>query len=106
MNVTAEDLRRLITVEPRSLFRDADTLVVSDDGVVTVPFRVVSATLSGETRFVHRVLTTRAELAEVGVVSGRHPRTNDGSDLDERLAELARGLTDDLNEPADKQPGQ
>jgi len=102
VTVTAEHLRRLATVDPKSMFRDADTLVLSDEGLTLVPFRVVSETLAGRTRFVHRLLCTRGELTEMGIVVGRRPRTMDGSDLDARLAELAAELNESLTsgEPA------
>jgi hypothetical protein len=94
VTVTADHLRRLATVDPDSMFRDADTLVLSDEGLTLVPFRVVSETLAGRTRFVHRLLCTRGELAEMGVVAGRRPRTMDGSDLDARLVVLAAELNE------------
>lgn len=103
--VTVEHLRWLATVDPQSMFRDADTLVLSDEGLTLVPFRVVSETLAGRTRFVHRLLFTRSELRENGVVVGRHPRTMDGTDLDARLTVLAAELNDALTdtEPAEEQ---
>ena len=103
--VTVEHLRRLATVDPDSMFRDADTLVLSDDGLTLVPFRVVSETLAGRTRFVHRLLFTRSDLTEGGVVVGRHPRTMDGGDLDALLAVLAAELNDALadTDPAKEQ---
>ena len=103
VTVTAEHLRRLATVDPQSMFRDADTLVLSDEGLTLVPFRVVSETLAGRTKFVHRLLFTRGELTESGVVVGQRPRTMDGGDLDAKLAALAAELNDALaasDEPA------
>ena len=73
VTVTADHLRRLATVDPDSMFRDADTLVLSDEGLTLVPFRVVSETLAGRTKFVHRLLCTRGELRESGVEVGRRP---------------------------------
>ena len=104
VTVTAEHLRRLATVDRESMFRDADTLVLSDEGVTLVPFRVVSETLAGRTKFVHRLLFSRSELRESGVEVGTRPRTMDGSDLDVRLAELAVELNELLadNEHEDR----
>lgn len=96
--VTVEHLRQLATVDPKSLFRDADTLVLSDEGLTLVPFRVVSETVAGRTKFVHRMLCTRSELRESGVEVGARPRLMDGGDLDARLAELAAELNDALEE--------
>lgn len=99
--VTVEHLRRLATAKPESLFRDADTLVLSDEGITIVPFRIVSDTLAGRTQFVHRLLLHRAELAESGVQTGRRPKTFDGGSLDDRLAEIAAGLNEVLAEADD-----
>jgi hypothetical protein len=94
--VTVEHLRRLATVDPRSLFRDADTLVDSDEGITIVPFRLVTEALEGRGGFVHRLLYHRSALAENGIQAGAHPRTLDGSDLDERLAGIAAGINEAL----------
>lgn len=96
--VTAEDVRHLATVDPKSLFRDADTLVLSEEGVVIVPFRFVVEALDGRSKFVHRLLLSRSELADSGVEVGRKPKTFDGSDLDERLARIAAGLNEGLGD--------
>ena len=45
-HVTAEHLRRLATVDKSSMFRDAGTLIDTEEGVTQVPFRVVEATLT------------------------------------------------------------
>lgn len=96
--VTVEHLRRLATVDPKSLFRDADTLVLSEEGITIVPFRVVSETLAGQAAFVRRLLLHRSELRESGVQVGRRPKRFDGGNLDDRLAEIAAGLNEVLAE--------
>ena len=94
--VTAEHLRRLATVDKSSMFRDAGTLIDTEEGVTQVPFRVVEATLDGQTTLAYcRLLYDRRQFIEDGVVAGARPRTVDGSDLDARLGVLADGINDD-----------
>ena len=99
--VTAEHLRRLATVDKGSMFRDAGTLIDTEEGVTQVPFRVVEATLSGQTTLAHcRLLYDRRQFIEDGVVAGARPKTIDGSDLDAKLAMIAACLNDDPEEAA------
>lgn len=91
--VTAEDLRALAAIDRRSLFRDADTLIDSDEGIIRVPFRVVEETLAGRGRLtLCRLLYAREHFIEDGIVIGKTLRTIDGSSLDERLTVIAIGL--------------
>jgi len=93
--VTPEHLRRLATVDKSSLFAGADTLIDSDEGIIAVPFRVVEEALNGRTRLrLCRLLYSRSQFIEDGIVVGREPRALAG-DLEERLAVIAEGL----NEP-------
>lgn len=48
--VTADHLRRLATVDRRSLFAGADALIDAGDEIIRVPFSVVAAALEGRTR--------------------------------------------------------
>ena len=101
--VTAEDLRRLATVDRTSLFREADTLVLSEEGITIVPFTLVSDSLSGRSRFVHRLLFSRTEFADAGIQAGPHPKTFDGSDLDVRLARIAAELNEAIAETTESE---
>lgn len=93
--VTAGDLRRLATLDEASLFRDADTLIDCGEGVIRVPLKVVEETLSGRTKFTScRLLYSRGQFGDDGVVVGKKPRTSNGCDLDARLADLAAGIND------------
>jgi hypothetical protein len=93
--VTAEHLRRLATVDRLGLFRDADTLVLSTEGgIMQVPLGVVEATLEGRSSFVIRMLYSRGQFADDGVITGRNPRAADGRDLDAFLASFAACLND------------
>ena len=97
-HVTAEHLRRLATVDKSSMFRDAGTLIDTEEGVTQVPFRVVEATLDGRTKLTHcRLLYDRSQFIEDGVVAGARPKTIDGSDLDVKLAVIAAGLNDECD---------
>jgi hypothetical protein len=98
--VTADHLRRLATVDRHSLFRDADTLIDSDEGVIAVPFKVVTDALAGNSRLKScRLLYSRTCFIEDGIVIGGKPKTVDSSDdLDERLAEIAAGLNSPVAE--------
>ena len=93
--VTADHLRRLATVDKRSLFADATTLIDTEDGVLQVPFRVVEAALDGRSKLTScRLLYDRSQFIEDGVRVGTRPRTVDGSDLDVRLGILADGINE------------
>jgi hypothetical protein len=92
-HVTVDDLRRLATVNRDSLFRDAGTLIDTEEGILAVPFRVVSDALIGQSRLqVCRLLYSRIQFIDDGVLTGAKPRTIDGSDLDVRLAVIADGI--------------
>ena len=91
--VTAKHLLALATRDPGSLFRDADTLVTSREGISIVPFGVVLAALEGKSPFAGRVLYHRERFADDGIVAGKRPRTADGSDLRARLEGIAGYLT-------------
>ena len=94
--VTADHLRRLATVDKRSLFADATTLIDTEDGVLQVPFRVVEAALDGRSKLACcRLLYDRSQLIEDGVLAGTRPRTVDGGDLGVRLGVIANGINDD-----------
>jgi hypothetical protein len=91
--MTTGDLRRLATVDPGSLFRDADSLADTSEGIMIVPWRIVTATMEGRTRFTSfRLLYTRDQFTDDGVIIGKKPRTTDGIDLDDRLAVIAAGI--------------
>src|SRR5262245_42206238 len=94
--VTAEHLRRLATVDKRSLFAGATTLIDTEEGVIQVPWCVVAKTLEGRTKLACcRLLYDRSQFIEDGVIIGASPRTLDGRDLDGWLAELATGINED-----------
>jgi hypothetical protein len=101
--VTAGDLRRLATVDSKSLFRDADTLVLSEEGITIVPFKFVADALSGHNKFVHRLLLSRSELADSGIEAGAKPKTFDGSDLDARFADIAAVLNEAIAETTESE---
>lgn len=93
--VTVEHLRHLATTCRNSLFADCGTLVDTEDGIITVPFRVVTAALSGESKLAScRLLYDRSMFIEDGIITGPRPKTVDGSDLDARLAIIAAGIND------------
>lgn len=97
--VTADHLRRLATVDKRSLFADATALIDTEDGITQVPFRVVADVLDGNSRLRScRLLYDRSQFIEDGVIAGAHPKTVDGGSLDARLAVLADGINDDPEE--------
>jgi hypothetical protein len=91
--VTAKQLLALATRDPGSLFRDADTLVTSSEGITIVPLGVALAALGGQSAFADRVLYHRERFADDGIVAGKRPRTTDGSDLLTRLEGIAGYLT-------------
>ena len=94
--VSADHLRRLATVDRRSLFADATTLIDTEDGVLQVPFRVVEAALDGRSKLTScRLLYDRSQFIEDGVIAGKRPRTVDGGDLGARLGVIADGINDD-----------
>lgn len=92
--VTPDDLRTLATVDTRSLFRDATALIDSDEGIIQVPLRVVEAALAGQSRLqTCRLLYTRSQFQDDGIITGKVPRTMDpGRSLDERLADITEGI--------------
>jgi hypothetical protein len=93
--VTVEHLRRLATIDKTSLFADAGTLIDTEEGVLHVPFRVVADALSGDSKLRScRLLYDRSEFADDGVITGKTPKTVDGSDLDAALIVIADGLND------------
>jgi hypothetical protein len=94
--VTAKHLLALATRDPGSLFRDADTLVTSREGVTVVPFRAVLAALDGKSSFAGQVLYHLERFADDGIIAGKQPRTTDGSDLDARLAGIAGYLAAEI----------
>jgi hypothetical protein len=94
--VSAGHLRRLATVDRSSLFRDADTLVLSTEGITRVPLAAVVAALEGRSSFVLRVLYTRGQFADDGIVPGKAPRAIGPVSLDERLEDIAAFLTGTL----------
>lgn len=94
--VTVEHLRRLATVDKRSLFADATTLIDTEDGVLQVPFRVVEAALDGRSKLACcRLLYDRSQFIEDGVIAGARPRAVDGGDFEVRLGVIADGVNGD-----------
>jgi hypothetical protein len=94
--VTVEDLRHLATIDKRSLFADADTLIDTEDGITQVPFRVVEAVLDGRSKLAScRLLYHRSQFIEDGVITGASPKAADGHDLDARLTVLADGINEE-----------
>lgn len=105
--VTTDHLRRLATVDKRSLFASATALIDSDEGIIQVPFRVVAETLAGRTKLTYcRLLYTREQFIEDGVIVGVKPRLIDGGDLDARLAVIADGLNEAITDEPAKEAGQ
>lgn len=93
--VTIEHLRHLATTRRNSLFADCGTLVDTEDGIIAVPFRVVSAALTGTSKLAScRLLYDRSTFIDDGVIIGAQPKTVDGSDLNARLAAIADGIND------------
>ncbi len=105
--VTAGQLRRLATIDRRSLLADADALIDAGDGIITVPFSVVTAALEGRARLACcRLLYARGQFLDDGVITGATPRTTDGTDLDTRLAAIANGLNEILADTRTQAAGQ
>jgi hypothetical protein len=95
--VTADNLRRLATVDRKSLFAGADALIDAGDEITRVPFSVVTAALEGRSSLACcRLLYARGQFLDDGVVIGATPRTADGTDLGARLAAIAGGLNEIL----------
>lgn len=95
--VTVEHLRRLATVDKRSLFADATALIETEDGISRVPLRVVVAALEGRSKLACcRLLYDRSQFIEDGIVTAANPKTIDRTDLSARLAVIAQGLNEIL----------
>lgn len=96
--VAAEDLRRLATIDKHSLFRDATALVDTEDGIEQVTWNVVAAVLEGKSTLRYcRLLYSREQFTEDGVITGAKPRSADKNiSLDERLTSIASGINSGL----------
>lgn len=93
--VTVDQLRRLATVDRSSMFRDAGTLIDTEDGIMQVPMTVPQAVLDGRSKLTYcRLLYDRTQFIEDSVITGKTPKTVDGGDLDARLSVIADGIND------------
>jgi hypothetical protein len=105
--VTAEHLKRLATVDRKSLFAAADALIDAGDEITRVPFSIVTAALEGRTKLACcRLLYARGQFLDDGVVIGATPRTTDGTDLGTRLTAIADGLNEILADSRAQTAGQ